>query len=350
MSVFLPSLKFRANPRLVGSLVGGAITLAFINDQSNRQSGNNGGNNSRLSKAGLFGFGAANARIAGKPEKSQEDYQKVYNQIAGLLQEKDEYDDGSYGPVLVRLAWHASGTYDKSDKSETKGGSYGGTMRFAKEAGDEANNGLINAREFLKDVQAKNPWISHGDLWTLGGVVAIQEMNGPKIKWRPGRQDLAAATTPPAGRLPDASRDAPYVRGLFNRMGFEDEEIVALIGAHCLGRCHTQNSGYEGPWTFSPTQFTNEFFRLLVEEKWHIRKWDGPTQYEDDATNSLMMLPADMALIEDARFKKYVVRFAKDQDDFFKVFSSTFQRLLELGVDFPAGSPEYTFKTLDEQE
>jgi cytochrome c peroxidase len=43
-----------------------------------------------------------------KPTK--EDYQKVYNAIAERLEEKDDYDDGSYGPVLVRLAWHCSGT------------------------------------------------------------------------------------------------------------------------------------------------------------------------------------------------------------------------------------------------
>ena len=41
---------------------------------------------------------------------TKEDYQKVYNEIAGRLEEKDDYDDGSYGPVLVRLAWHCSGT------------------------------------------------------------------------------------------------------------------------------------------------------------------------------------------------------------------------------------------------
>lgn len=40
-----------------------------------------------------------------------EDYQKAYNKIAKLLEEHDNYDDGSYGPVLLRLAWHASGTY-----------------------------------------------------------------------------------------------------------------------------------------------------------------------------------------------------------------------------------------------
>lgn len=41
---------------------------------------------------------------------NKEDYQKVYNAIAQLLEEKDDYDDGSYGPVIVRLAWHCSGT------------------------------------------------------------------------------------------------------------------------------------------------------------------------------------------------------------------------------------------------
>lgn len=41
---------------------------------------------------------------------TKDDYQKVYNEIAKVLEEKDDYDDGSYGPVVVRLAWHCSGT------------------------------------------------------------------------------------------------------------------------------------------------------------------------------------------------------------------------------------------------
>lgn len=41
---------------------------------------------------------------------TKDDYQKVYNELAKALAEKDDYDDGSYGPVLVRLAWHCSGT------------------------------------------------------------------------------------------------------------------------------------------------------------------------------------------------------------------------------------------------
>jgi cytochrome c peroxidase len=38
------------------------------------------------------------------------DYQDVYNYIAKLLEEHDEWEDGSYGPIILRLGWHASGT------------------------------------------------------------------------------------------------------------------------------------------------------------------------------------------------------------------------------------------------
>lgn len=133
-------------------------------------------------------------------------------------------------------------------------------------------------------------------------------------------------------------------------MGFTDEEIVALSGAHGLGRCHKRFSGYDGPWTFSPTYFTNDFFKLLRDEKWHVKKWDGPKQYEDDTTKTLMMLPTDYVLVQDKDFKKLVDKFADDQDYFFAVFSKSFTTLLELGVDFKPNTPYFEFKRLDDQE
>ncbi len=54
-----------------------------------------------------------------------------------------------------------------------------------------------------------------------------------------GRVDQTDGTKcPPNGRLPDASQGAQHLRDVFYRMGFNDQEIVALSGAHTLGRCH----------------------------------------------------------------------------------------------------------------
>lgn len=261
----------------------------------------------------------------------QKDFQAVYDEVARKLADETDYDDGSYGPVVLRLAWHASGTYDKETGT---GGSNGATMRFAPESDHGANAGLKIARDFLEPIKAKFPWITHSDLWTLSGVAAIQELGGPTIPWRPGRQDKDVAGCTPDGRLPDGAKSYGHVRDVFYRMGFNDQEIVALIGAHALGRAHADRSGFDGPWDFSPTVFTNEFFRLLVEESWNKKKWNGPEQFTDKSTQTLMMLPSDIALIKDKEFKKHVERYAKDNDVFFKEFSDAFVKLLELGVPF----------------
>ncbi|KAF9432957.1 heme peroxidase [Entomortierella beljakovae] len=269
------------------------------------------------------------------------DYQKVYNAIAELL-EDENYDDGSYAPVFARLAWHSSGTYDKSDKT---GGSSAGTMRFKPEGGTGANAGLAIARERLNRIKDKFPSISYGDLWTLAGVCAIQEMGGPIIKWRSGRIDGEEEDCPPDGRLPDASRPDPqHSRDIFYKMGFNDQEIVALIGCHAIGRCHPDRSGYDGPWTASPTYFTNTFFTELLERNWTERKWSGPKQFQDKESKSLMMLPADMAMIKDKEFKKWVEIYAKDEKRFFEDFAKACGKLFELGCKFDDNSKVYEFK------
>lgn len=128
-------------------------------------------------------------------------------------------------------------------------------------------------------------------------------------------------------------------------MGFNDQEIVALSGAHALGRCHVDRSGFDGPWTFSPTMLTNDYYTLLVGEKWNWRKWNGPKQYEDKKSKKLMMLPADMALVQDKAFRKWVEVYAKDQDAFFRDFSAVVTKLFELGVPFKEGTEKWVFKS-----
>ncbi|KAF5385924.1 hypothetical protein D9615_002607 [Tricholomella constricta] len=330
---------------------------------------------SKSSKSLLIGLGAvaglgglayyfySNAREAGTAVKSgvqaakvqvnfvptKEDYQQVYNKIAELLDEAGEYDDGSYGPVILRLAWHSSGTYDKETNT---GGSNYATMRFEPEALHGANNGLNIARDLMEKIKKEFEWITYGDLWTLGGVAAVQEMQGPKIPWRPGRIDGFAADATPDGRLPDATQGSDHLRKIFGRMGFNDQEIVALSGAHALGRTHRDRSGFEGPWTFSPTTLTNDFFKLLFSETWTWKKWNGPKQLEDKATKSLMMLPTDYVLVQDKSFKKFARQYADDNDLFFRDFAKVVSRLFELGVptqQFVTSEP-WIMKSLEDQQ
>ena len=90
-------------------------------------------------------------------------------QIANIINDLDvinpSCDDGAQGggggvaPMLLRLAWHSSGTWDKKAKN---GGSEGGTMRFATEAGHGGNAGLQHARALLEPVKANNPELTYG--------------------------------------------------------------------------------------------------------------------------------------------------------------------------------------------
>ena len=214
-------------------------------------------------------------------------------------------------------------------------------MRMEPESKWGANAGLGIARDFLEPIKKKYPSLSYADLWTLAGVCAIEHAGGPQIQWQKGRTDSPKPTAVPDGRLPAADKGEVSAtnqgtRDIFYRMGFTDREIVALAGAHALGRCHTNASGYWGPWTRAETTFSNEYFRLLLNEKWTVKKthenkpWKGPMQYENK-DGTLMMLPADLALIQDPEFKKYVEIYAADEKLFFNDFAAAFSKLLELG-------------------
>jgi len=232
-------------------------------------------------------------------------------------------------PIAVRLAWHASGTFDKNDST---GGSNGATMRYAPESADDANAGLSIARDMLLAVKANHPEVSFADLWTLAGCTAIECAGGPKIPFAFGRSDAPDASHCPAiGRLPDAAQGAQHLRDVFFRMGFNDQDIVCLSGAHTLGRCHKVRSGFDGPWTRHPLKFDNIYFKNLLHLTWKPKQWDGPLQYVDEETEELMMLPTDLALIQDETFRPFVEAYANDEAKFFQDFANVFARLISLG-------------------
>ena len=120
------------------------------------------------------------------------------------------------------------------------------------------------------------------------------------------------------------------------RMGFNDQDIVELSGAHNIGRCHTNRSGFEGRWVHSPTRFSNQYFRLLMRLEWKLKKLDnGVLQFvhiDEDLGEELMMLPTDMALQTDPSFKEWVVRYADYKEVFYADFAKAFTKLMELGI------------------
>jgi len=182
-------------------------------------------------------------------------------------------------------------------------------------------------------VKDNHPDLSYGDLWTLAGCSAVEFVGGPKVDHHFGRKDAAdGKRCPHNGLLPDAAKGADHIREVFYRMGFNDREIVALCGAHTLGRCHVTRSGYDGPWTRNPLKFDNSFFKNLIYMEWRPKTWAGPLQFEDVETGELMMLPTDMALKTDPQFRVYAELYARDQEVFFNDFGAAFSKLLALGT------------------
>jgi len=241
------------------------------------------------------------------------------------------YEDGDNGPLLVRLSWHASGTYHKDEKN---GGSDGASMRFAPESEHGANAGLGKARKLLEPIKAKYPGLTYADLWAFAAAVAIEEMSGGdcKIPFRPGRPDATSnAACTPDGRLPDATQGADHLRQIFYKMGFNDKDIVTLSGAHTLGECHKDRSGFVGPWTRAPTTFSNAYYTTLLDETWEYKPGSEPRQFQDKATGELMMLPTDICLLQDKAFAPWVTKYANDTTAFYSDFSKAFVKLQELG-------------------
>ncbi|XP_074312093.1 L-ascorbate peroxidase 2, cytosolic-like isoform X2 [Silene latifolia] len=239
--------------------------------------------------------------------KVSEEYEKAIDKckkkLRGLIQEKH------CAPIILRLAWHAAGTYDVHTKT---GGPFG-TIKNPQELSHQANNGLDIAVRLLEPIKEQFPILSYADFYQLAGVVAVQVTGGPEIPFHPGRLDNAES--PPEGRLPDAKKGSDHLREVFHRMGLSDKDIVALSGAHTLGRCHKERSGFEGAWTKNPLVFDNSYFKELISgEK------DG-----------LIQLPSDKALLDDPAFRPYVEKYAQDEDVFFADYAEAHLKLSELG-------------------
>jgi catalase (peroxidase I) len=257
--------------------------------------------------------------------------------VEGLIQSK------GCAPILVRLAWHDAGTYSQKDNT----GGPRAAQRFATgESTYAANAGLDIARGLLADIQAKycngvngvdENNIAIADLWAFAGNTAIRVCGGPDVPFMFGRRDIRSpAECVEDGRLPDGDKGLNHLRCVFNRIGFNDREIVALSGAHTLGRCHGDRSGFAGPWTAEPLRFDNVYFQDLINKKWvDDQSAAGNPQLKNanDESDDTMMLISDYCLYQRPETKAIVEEYAKDEKAFFRDFSLAWIKLIQGGYE-----------------
>ncbi len=216
-------------------------------------------------------------------------YQALKADLVKLMTDSQVWwpaDFGHYGPQMVRMAWHGTGTYRTLDG---RGGGGRGQQRFAPLNSWPDNVNIDKSRRLLWPIKQKyGQQISWADLFVLAGNVALESMGFRTFGFAGGREDVwepdmdvnwgaetqwlgtdkrfhgereldhnLAAThmgliyVNPQG--PNASGDymaaAKDIRVTFSRMAMDDEETVALIaGGHSFGKAHgAAPESHKGP-------------------------------------------------------------------------------------------------------
>ena len=233
---------------------------------------------------------------AGNPMDEDFDYAKAFatldleavrKDLVTLMTDSQDWwpaDYGHYGGLMVRLAWHAAGTYRVADG---RGGAGAGQQRFAPLNSWPDNGNLDKARRLLWPIKRKyGNSLSWADLMVLAGNVAYESMGLKTFGYSLGREDIwhpekdvywgsekqwLAPTVSEGSRYsgerelenplaavmmgliyvnpegvdgkPDPLKTARDVRETFARMAMNDEETVALTaGGHTVGKAHGNGS------------------------------------------------------------------------------------------------------------
>ncbi|PZO28554.1 MAG: catalase/peroxidase HPI [Flavobacteriaceae bacterium] len=369
------------------------------------------------------------------------DLEALKNDLKAFMTDSQDWwpaDWGHYGGLMIRMAWHAAGTYRIADG---RGGAGTGNLRFAPLNSWPDNGNLDKARRLLWPIKKKyGNKISWADLMILAGNMAYESMGLKTFGFAGGREDiwhpekdvywgaekewlaksggegsrysgernlenpLAAVMmgliyVNPEGvdGQPDPLKTAHDVRITFQRMAMNDEETVALTaGGHTVGKAHgngdasvlgvepeagaienqgfgwlnpkgngngadTVTSGLEGAWTTHPTRWDNEYFDLLLNHDWELKKspagawqWEPINMKEEDKPvdahnpsirKNPIMTDADMAMKMDPAYRVISERFHLDQAYFSEVFARAWFKLTHrdlgpkeryLGADVPS--------------
>ena len=251
-------------------------------------------------------------------------------------------DDPTVAGALLRLAFHDA--VRRAD-GQTRGAD--GSIRF--EIPDAENVRL--GRPLALVMAMKPAGLSVADAVAWAGAAAVEASGGPRIAIGLGRRDASAAAPATLGRpikqpgdeardvvkrtLPEPGLSTVGLRRYFRRVGLSDQELVALMGAHTLGRHNTllnmtkaclrnltreclETAPVRAPFeSRTPDAFDNSYYSLLLA-------WDDRSLERGEAN----FIPTDVALVLDASFRRHVVAFARSEPLFRTTFARAYAKLV----------------------
>lgn len=236
------------------------------------------------------------------------DTQIAYTHLANSLYDfinsgADAHFDDSYtsfAPILLRAAFHSSGSYFLPNGS---GGSNGGTIFHHGELEDDQNGCIDTATKQLEELFREHDAVPLSDAVIIAGTVALDVMEFPRMELVrvAGGRDMIDGTAF-RDRLPSADDDPLE---LFTKhYGLNLSELVAFIGgAHNFGSAHGKCTGYVGQWTPTPLSWFGvggtepTFFSDLLRDDW--RWYEVCTYYNDTVVYKSIEDPFASGAIEE---------------------------------------------------
>lgn len=227
--------------------------------------------------------------------KDKEDY------VISLRDLLKEQMSKALAPSILRLVFHdimSGGSITANLDNE---------YNLQEELNKPENSNLEQPVLFIKKIksQLKDEPYSYRDILYLAGVVAIEITGGPYINLvipaYSDKQFLEIGIP-----LPEEDFDTFYKK--FQQLGLNKKEMVALMGAHTLGKENNK------PFTEDPFTFNNHYYKRLLF-------------FKEDATLS-NFLKTDKELLKDTECKEYIEQFAMDQELFFEEFKKAFNKML----------------------
>jgi len=126
-------------------------------------------------------------------------------------------------------------------------------------------------------------------------------------------------------------------------MGMNDIETAALVaGGHAFGECHLTTSGFNGPWTTTPSVWSYEFLSATLNEEWEKHTINGgPVQWRtvnrDSPFKDTMRLTSDLAFKQDEIYKAILEGWVETPANLDTEFAKAWNKLVTSGNKYANG-------------